>query len=342
MWSTRRARRTIMAALLALLVPPLLVLPPLVLPRPALAEAEAAGPLSAIVHLSTKVPAEARTARGLGTERQGSGVVIDDSGLVLTIGYLVLESSEIELMIGGKRTVSASFVAYDHETGLGLVRANRPLGVKPIPLGNSGGLKRGSPVLAASFGGERAAMGAYVVARREFAGWWEYMLDEAIFTAPAHPVFGGAALVDQQGRLVGIGSLMVPDAAEPGVPLPGNMFVPIDALKPVLGDLIASGRSGKPTRPWLGLYPQALHGRLFVARVPPGGPAAKAGIKPGDLVLGVGGKPVTSLPEYYRALWSLGAAGIDVPLDMLRGNQPTTMKIRSIDRHDWFIVPRSY
>ena len=304
--------------------------------------AAADGPLSAVVALRSEVPAEARTARALGTERRGSGVVIDDSGLVLTIGYLVIEASRIALTVGGGRTVSASLVAYDHETGFGLVRADRPIGVKPIPLGESSALRRGSPVLAASFGGGRAAIGAYVVARREFAGWWEYMLDRAIFTAPAHPLFGGAALVDEGGRLVGIGSLMVPDAIEPGIALPGNMFVPIDALKPVLGDLIASGRSGRPVRPWLGLYPRALHGRLLVARVPPGGPADKAGVKPGDLVLGVSGTPVSTLPEYYRALWALGGAGIEVRLTMLRGDRPTDVAIRSIDRHDWFIAPPSY
>ena len=182
MRSTRRAYKMIPAALLALFVLPSPAQPQAA--QPQAAQPEAADPLSAIVRLSTKVPAEARTARGLGTVRKGSGVVIDDTGLVLTIGYLVLEASEIELMPGPRRTVSASFVAYDHESGLGLVRANRPLGIKPIPLGESGALKRGSPVLAASFGGERAAIGAYVVAQREFAGWWEYMLDKAIFTRP--------------------------------------------------------------------------------------------------------------------------------------------------------------
>ncbi len=330
MCAIRRLRWMILAGVLAMAL------------MPNLARAAAEDPLAAIIELRSQVPAQARTARALGTERRGSGVVIDDSGLVLTIGYLVIEASSIALMVGGDRTVSASLVAYDHETGFGLVRARRPLGVKPIPLGASRALRRGTPVLAASFGGRSAVIGAYVVARREFAGWWEYMLDRAIFTAPAHPMFGGAALIDQEGRLVGIGSLMVPDAVEPGVGLPGNMFVPIDTLKPVLGDLIASGRSGRPVRPWLGLYPQALHGRLLVARVPPGGPADKAGVKPGDLVLGVAGTPVSTLPDYYRALWSLGSAGVAVPLQMLRGDTPAEVTIGSIDRHDWFMAAPSY
>ncbi|MDE0334279.1 MAG: S1C family serine protease [Defluviicoccus sp.] len=302
----------------------------------------ASNPLEAVVGLESNVPAEARTAAALGTKRQGSGVVIDDAGLVLTIGYLILEAESIELNVGGSRRVSADVLAYDHETGLGLVRASRPLGVSPIPIGSSDPLVRGRQVVVASAGGYNAAIGAYVVSRRDFAGWWEYLLEKAIFTAPAHPHFGGAALIDGDGRLVGVGSLMVPDAAEENEPLTGNMFVPIDALKPILADLIAEGRAARPSRPWLGLYPQEIHGRLFVARVPRGGPADRAGLKPGDLVLGVAGKAVSTLPGYYRALWGLGSAGVEVPLSVLRGNRPTDIRIRSIDRMNWFRRPPSY
>ena len=298
--------------------------------------------LSAVVALHSEVPAEARTAGALGRVRQGSGVVIDDAGLVLTIGYLILEAESVQITVGGSRQVSAEVVAYDHETGLGLVRASRPLGVTPIPIGSSDPLMRGNQVLVASAGGYNAAIGAYVVSRRDFAGWWEYLLEKAIFTSPPHPGFGGAALIDVEGRLVGVGSLLVPDAAEENEPLTGNMFVPIDALKPILADLIAEGRAARPSRPWLGLYPQEIHGRLFVTRVPPGGPADRAGLRPGDLVLGVAGKSVSTLPGYYRALWSLGPAGVEVPLNVLRGNQPTDIKIRSIDRMHWFRKPPSY
>ena len=299
--------------------------------------------LSAVVGLESKVPAEARTAAALGTKRQGSGVVIDDAGLVLTIGYLILEAESVELSVAESRRISADVLAYDHETGLGLVRASRPLGVAPIAIGSS------EPLVSAGGrwwwrapAGSHAAIGAYVVSRRDFAGWWEYLLEGAIFTAPAHPHFGGAALIDADGRLVGIGSLMVPDAAEENVPLTGNMFVPIDALKPILADLIAEGRASRPSRPWLGLYPQEIHGRLFVTRVPPGGPADRAGLKPGDLVLGVAGKAVSTLPGYYRTLWDLGPAGVEVPLSVLRGNRPTDIRIRSIDRQHWFRKPPSY
>lgn len=292
--------------------------------------------LTAVVKLSAEVPAEARTARFLGTSREGSGVVIDGDGLVLTIGYLILESSSVTIGLADGKSVPARFVAYDHATGLGLVRATAPLGVKALELGDSDALAERQQVLAASHGGVSQAIGAYVVSRRDFAAAWEYMLDKAIFTAPPHPQFGGAALIDGGGKLVGIGSLIVPNAASEQTALPGNMFVPVNALKPVLGDLLASGRSATGARPWLGLYSEEIRGRLFVTRVPPGGPAHAAGLIPGDLVLTIGGKPVLGLKDYYRKLWSLGPPGIQVPLTVLRGVTPTRFDVKSIDRHDWF------
>jgi len=298
--------------------------------------------LSAVVKVTAEVPPTARTAAALGTRREGSGIVIDDNGLVLTIGYLILESASVELVVEGERTVPAKFVAYDHETGLGLLRAVAPLGVKPLELGNSGALTKGDQVLAIGNGGRGAALGAYVVSRREFAGWWEYLLPEAIFTAPPHLQHSGAALIGATGSLVGVGYLVVANAPADNVAMPGNMFVPIDILKPVLGDLLARGRSSARSRPWLGLYSQEIQGRLFVARVPQGGPAYAAGMRPGDLVLGIAGQPVRSLPDYYRKLWSLGRAGVEVPLLVVRGDLPARLTIKSIDRYDWFRLKPDY
>ncbi len=298
--------------------------------------------LSAVVKVTADIPATARTAAALGTRREGSGIVIDDDGLVLTIGYLILESASVELVVEGERTVPAKFVAYDHVTGLGLLRAAAPLGVKPLELGDSGALAKGHPVLAIGNGGRGSALGAYVVSRREFAGWWEYLLPDAIFTSPPHLEHSGAALIDASGRLVGVGYLVVANAPADDVAMPGNMFVPIDALKPVLGDLLARGRSSAPSRPWLGLYSREIQGRLFVARVPKGGPAHAAGMRPGDLVLGIAGQPVRSLPDYYRKLWSLGRAGIEVPLLVVRGDAPARLTIKSIDRYDWFRLKPDY
>lgn len=298
--------------------------------------------LSAVVKVTSEVPATARTAAALGTRREGSGIVIDDNGLVLTIGYLILESASVELVVEGERTVPAKFVAYDHETGLGLLRAVTPLDVKPLELGNSSALTKGSQVLVIGNGGNGSALGAYVVSRREFAGWWEYLLPEAIFTAPPHLEHSGAALIDATGSLVGVGYLVVSNAPANNVAMPGNMFVPIDILKPVLGDLLTRGRSSARSRPWLGLYSQEIQGRLFVARVPQGGPAYAAGMRPGDLVLGIAGQPVRSLPDYYRKLWSLGRAGVEVPLLVVRGDAPARLTIKSIDRYNWFRLKPDY
>jgi len=298
--------------------------------------------LDGVVRVQTRVAPTARSARTLGAERDGSGIVIDASGLVLTVGYLLLEADEAEVGLPDGRKIAAKPLAYDHETGFGLLRALKPLGVKPIELGSSDGIVANEQVLVAAYGGQSMAMPALVVSRRTFAGPWEYLMENAIFTSPPHPAFGGAALLTATGRLIGVGSLFVGDAAGPEQAVAGNMFIPIDRLKPILADLLDSGRSAGPRRPWLGLYSEEIRGRLFVTRLAPGGPAEGAGIKPGDLVLGVGGKPVTGLAEFYRTLWSLGAAGVSVPLDVLHGAAVTRISVKSGDRYEWIKRSRSY
>jgi S1-C subfamily serine protease len=298
--------------------------------------------LSAVMRLQAKVPEDARTARYLGTERDGSGVAIDSDGLVLTAGYLIAEAESITLTLADGRKVAANPVAYDNDSGFGLVRATEPLKVKPIELGDSGTLKVRDRALVASFGGADAALPALVVSRRTFAGYWEYLLQNAIFTVPPHPAFSGAALIAADGKLVGIGSLAVGDAAGGDDAIPGNMFIPINRLKPILADLLEKGRAAGPKRPWLGINSQAVLGRIFVTRVTEGGPAAAAGIKQGDLVLGIGGRPVTDLEDFYRRLWASGEAGAAVPLDVLQGVTVKRIEVKSADRHDFFKTRRSY
>jgi len=183
------------------------------------------------------------------------------------------------------------------------------------------------------------ASGGYVMSRRDLAAGWEYLLEQAIFTAPPHPEFRGAALIDGDGKLIGVGSLVVPDAAGENIAMPGNMFVPVNVLKPILRDLLANGQTSQRPRPWLGLYSEELRGRLFVTRVLAGGPAHRAGLRPGDMVLGIDDKPVTGLKDYYRRLWSLGKAGIQMSLNVLRGVTPTRYVITSMDRKAWFCSP---
>lgn len=295
--------------------------------------------LQAVVGLSATVPKEARSAETLGTERMGSGVVIDDRGLVLTIGYLVNEADEITLTPFDGKPSSARLIAYDYESGQALVRANAKLPVKPIRFGDSATLTERSDVMVMSMGGERPLVSARVVSVRPFAGYWEYMLDQAIFTAPPHTAHSGAALIGDDGRLYGIGSLFVSDARAPRIHSPGNMFVPINELKPILADLLDKGKRTSPPRPWIGINSQDVSGRIVVSRVTQGGPAAAAGLAEGDFILGVAGKPVNGLVELYRAMWKDTPAGSAIRLNVLPSKssdfkvRETTVK--SVDRAEW-------
>ena len=306
------------------------------------ARAAPADVLKAVVGIRAEVPGDARTADSLGTRRAGTGVVIDSSGLVLTIGYLVVEASDIQLRIAGGGSVPAELVGYDHDTGFGLLRAAAPLDVPPMPLGSSAGVALADPLLVVSLAGAPGAIQAKLVDRREFAGYWEYLLPDALFTAPAMPEFGGAALIDREGRLVGVGSLMVGDANGPGIPSPGNMFVPIDALKARLGDLLAFGRPSGPAHPWLGMTTRDVAGHLVVSGVSADGPAARAGLGPGDILVGVGDQPVTGLADLYRKIWATGEPGVTVPLKVYRSNGIVELPVTSIDRLRWLKLQRSF
>ena len=297
--------------------------------------------LGAIVALRAEIAPSARTAETLGTQRDGHGVVIDSDGLVLTIGYLILEADSVTVATAHGAKVPARIVAYDHATGFGLLRAEQPLGVRPMALAESADADLGDLVLVAGAGGPDYAMQARIVSRRGFTGYWEYMLDEALFTMPPHPVFGGAALIGADGRLLGIGSLFVNDAMGPGEFSPGNMFVPIDLLKPILADLIADGRSAESPRPWLGLYTQEAAEGLFVSRVAVDGPAQRAGILPGSLVLGIDGKPIRSQEAFYRSIWAAGAPGVTIRLTLIDPlGEPREVDVVTGDRYDWLGIAR--
>jgi serine protease Do len=290
---------------------------------------------NAVVGVKVKALANARSARSLGAERIGSGVVIAPDGLVLTIGYLILEADDVELVTSKGRTVPATVAAYDHATGFGLLRPIGGLGVKPIRFGSSAEVAELDRLMIAAAGGEDAVSVATVVSRRRFAGYWEYLIDGAIFTSPPRGDHSGAALINKEGELVGIGSLFVMDAMTPGERLPGNMFVPIDLLKPILDEMIATGRQKAAKRPWLGLSSLEEDGRLKVLRVSEGGPADEAGIAPGDILLSMGGVKLEKLDEFYRRLWSSGAPGVEVTLRVLHGTDVRDVHVRSIDRLDF-------
>lgn len=291
-----------------------------------------------VVEVRGTAAPDARSNAG-GRHRQGGGIVIDDKGLVLTIAYLVTETEKIEIITNEGSRIPASLVGYDSASGLGLIRAALPLPVTPIGFADSAQAAVSDPVLVVGFDGVAPA---YIVSRREFAGTWEYLLDEALFTAPATTGWSGAALIDRHGKLLGVGSLLVQDVLDASLPMAGNMFVPIDLLKPILGSLVARGKADAPPRPWLGVNVQDLQGRLLVTKVSEGGPAASSGVAQGDIILGLDGKPLKGLADFYRRLWSSGHAGTEVQLEVLQGNQIEKLKVRTIERAQYLRPPSTY
>jgi serine protease Do len=297
--------------------------------------------LNAVVAVSAKIQANARSAETLGLQRQGTGVLVRN-GYALTIGYLVIEAEAVQVTGGDGRTLPATVAAYDHASGFALLKIVGTLPAKPLPLGDSERLAEREPAMAVTASARDNPTLVYVVSRRPFSGSWEYLLDSAIYTYPPVMDWSGAPLIGAKGELLGIGSLIVPDAGGPGTQSPGNMFVPIDLLKPILDDLIAKGRRNAPARPWLGINADEVRGRLFVGRVSPDGPAARAGLKSGDIVLAVGNDEVTSLADFYRKVWGRGPAGAPVPLKVLQGSRVRDVTVRSIDRVEYFRPSKTY
>jgi S1-C subfamily serine protease len=298
--------------------------------------------LSGVVHMKAFINPDGRTTQNLGREREGTGIVIDSSGLVLTIGYLMVEAHSAEIRTNDGQDVPANIVGYDHQTGFGLLQAVMPLKVQPLAFGKSAELKERDAVVVAAYGGPDNAEPAKVVSKREFAGGWEYLLDEAIFTSPPHPEWSGAALLNHEGKLVGVGSLIVGDATGKGERNPGNMFVPIDLLPPILADLISNGRTAGAGRPWLGVTTDEMRGHLIVSSVTHDGPADRAGIKRGDLILGVNGEAVNHLSDFYRKLYAQGAAGAMIPLDVLKDDGKQRVEVKSANRLDYLRLKSSF
>lgn len=291
---------------------------------------------AAIVKVETIAVPDARSTATLGREREGTGVIIGEGGLIVTIGYLLVEAEEVKVTDSRGRVLPAQVVGYDHPTGLGLVRSLVPLRAAPVPLGDSEKLVEREPVMIANLAGANDVSFVWVVSRRAFTGSWEYMLDHAIFTSPPTDNWSGAALIDKEGKLVGVGSLIVREATDGETKLPGNVFVPIDLLKPILADLVKSGKRAGPARPWLGISAEEAQGRLYVTRVSPGGPADRAGVKAGDIILGVGSDGVRTQADFYRKVWARGIAGDEIPLRLLQEVDVKDIRVQSIDRTDYF------
>jgi S1-C subfamily serine protease len=288
--------------------------------------------LAAVVGLRAIVPEDAFTAETLGTERSGNGVLIGN-GLVLTVGYLITEAETIWLTLGDGRIVQGHPLAFDQESGFGLVQALARLDLPSLTFGRSSAISPGEKVVVGGAGGRHHSVAARIAARQEFAGYWEYVLDDAIFTAPAHPNWGGTALIGPSGELLGIGSLQLEQGSEKGKGEHLNMCVPIDLIKPIFEDLTKHGRRNKPPRPWLGLYATEIEDKLVVVGLANKGPAQRADLRTGDIILSVDGADVSDRAGFFRKVWSLGNAGVRVPLLVYRDGRTFETRVSSADRN---------
>jgi S1-C subfamily serine protease len=288
--------------------------------------------LDCVVSLRSQIPEDALTANVLGTERAGHGVIIADDGLVVTIGYLITEAERLWITTNAGVTVPGHVVGYDQETGFGLVQGLQPMGSPSMVLGDSSALRVSDELITAAHGGLDHAIKTIVIAKREFAGYWEYVLDEALFTAPPHPNWGGTALISDHGELLGIGSLLVQQVGEGGQQSGANMIIPIDLLKPILDDLRLYGKRNAAARPWVGFLVQEVSHHLMVSGIYDECPADIAGLQVGDVIREVQGEPVGSLAELFRRIWQTGEAGVDILLTITRNRESMTITVHSTDR----------
>ncbi|MDH5579423.1 MAG: S1C family serine protease [Betaproteobacteria bacterium] len=295
--------------------------------------------LGALVQLRAEVPEDAFTAQILGTERLGNGIVIGDDGLILTIGYLITEATAVWITSAGGAVLAGHPLAYDQATGFGLVMPLGRLGLPSLARGSAALARVDDDVLVAGHGGRAHALKGRIFDKREFAGYWEYVLDEALFATPAHPQWGGSALIGADGKLLGVGSLLV-EEKQGEKSIQGNMFVPIDLLEPILEDLVKRGRTRRAARPWLGMYTTEMGAKLVVAGLASGGPADRAGVKLGDVVVAVAGERPQGLADLFRRVWTLGPAGAEVPLTVARAGKRTELRLASIDRQDILKKPQ--
>ena len=293
-----------------------------------------------IVSVRSTIPSEARTAASLGVEREGNGVAIDENH-ILTIGYIVIESESIEIGLSDGRRLPAKLVGYDHTSGFGIIKSVVPLIMPALPLGNSDYINSEQDLLILPSPNHGAGSIVRSVSQRPFTGWWEYLLESPIYTTPANGLWAGAPILNENGEVLGIGSLFVSEAV-PGISSPGNMSVPINLLKPILGDLISSGRRKSKIQPYLGISSDDSNDQIIVTRVSKGGPAFQAGIKPQDIIVTINGSQISNLKSFYEKVWKSGEAGVTIELSVLRSGSLMNFKVKTVDRADYFFKPQSF
>jgi len=297
--------------------------------------------INSVVKVRTSIPAAAFTADVLGTERIGSGVLINNNGLILTVGYLVTEAETVWLTTNLNQSIPGHVVAYDQSSGLGLVQALGSLDIDASELDSSDLVTVNDDIFFISYGGIEHSLCSKISRIDEFAGYWEYLLEAAIYTSPPHPQWGGAAVFNKKGHIIGIGSLFLQEIFE-GQNLQGNLAIPTSILKSTMGDMLEFGRSSAPARPWLGMYAVESEKTLTVNSLARYGPAELAGVLQGDKVVGVGEESVSTLANFFRSVWTLGAAGVSVPININRNGNQLQLVINSIDRNDFLLKPQTH
>jgi len=295
-----------------------------------------------IVGISSVAVDNARSLATLGKERSGSGIVIDKEGHILTIGYLVIEADTIEITLANGDTYPGKVVGYDHATGFAILKSIVPKKLFPVDLGESEKIKENDVLYILPHLDEGPGSPTKLVSRRPFAGSWEYFLEKPIYTYPFNPHWQGTPLLNEKGQLLGIGSLFIRDSIAEGINSPGNLFVPIELLKPILKDLINEGKRKTKLNPWMGLTPDDSSGKISITRVSKDGPAEAAGIKAGDVLLSVNNKEVKTMQDFYKTAWSLGGPGTKIPINIQREDKNINLIINSIDRMDFFIKPKGF
>jgi len=296
---------------------------------------------NSVVSIDSKIREEARTSKSLGTIRQGSGVIIDEYN-ILTIGYIVIEAHEIMIGLPNGKQIPGKLTGYDHSSGFGIVSPIIKTKLTPLEIGNSNDVDLDDTLLILPSPQKGIGSMAKMVSRRPFVGWWEYFLEKPIYTLPMNQSWAGAPLISSNGQILGVGSLFVQDAAFPGTFSPGNMFVPINLLKPILNDLIKYGRRKTDIKPYMGMSTTDSSGKVIITRVSKKGPAEKSGIKKNDIIKNVNGKPISSVEELYKTIWSSGSFGIEINIEVIRNEKNINFKVKTVDRMDYFIKNQSY
>jgi S1-C subfamily serine protease len=285
----------------------------------------------ATVAVAVEVPETHPSAAILGTERLGTGVVVDRAGLLLTVNYVVIGASSVEVTLLDETRVDGRVVAHDFASGLAVIEISAH-GLAALDLCPSSALGVGQDIFIVAAAGEnkRRANSGMITSIAPFDAYWDYSLDRAITTTAMNPGLGGAPLLDSHGRVAGIASL---DLNEIGR---FTLAIPVDDFLTHRNELLQHGRRvSRPARAWVGLYCYTFRDHVVIAGVLPGTPAEQAGLAAGDVVLTVDGQTIANRHELYSALW-LHRPGDVLEFRVFRNNAVKRLAVPSGDAEKFF------